>query len=217
MAARSVAGRPAIAVFGGPGAGAMAAQSAARGGVTVLGFLNDGLAPGGAVSGFPVLGPFAAWRDWPAARFVAPLHKAKEMRRRCVLIDALGVPEARWTTIVDPAAIIAADATLGAGVFVGAFALVDAAARIGRHAAVFPGAQIGHDATLGDFAFVGRNAVVSGRARVGRGAHVGPGAVIRDDIAVGAFAVIGAGAVVLRDVPDGAIMLGNPARRAGGS
>ena len=42
------------------------------------------------------------------------------------------------------------------------------------------------------------------------------GAVVLEGCRVGQFAVVGAGAVVSKDVPDGAIVAGNPARAVPG-
>lgn len=47
---------------------------------------------------------------------------------------------------------------------------------------------------------------------VRRGASIGAGAVILPGITVGRRAMVGAGAVVTRDVPDYAVVVGNPAR-----
>lgn len=47
---------------------------------------------------------------------------------------------------------------------------------------------------------------------VGRGASIGSGAVILCGIRIGADALIGAGAVVTRDVADGDVVVGVPAR-----
>jgi acetyltransferase-like isoleucine patch superfamily enzyme len=44
------------------------------------------------------------------------------------------------------------------------------------------------------------------------GASVGAGAVILPGLSVGSGALVGAGAVVTRDVPDGGVVYGNPAR-----
>lgn len=44
------------------------------------------------------------------------------------------------------------------------------------------------------------------------GAWIGAGAIITDGVRVGRNAVVGAGAVVTRDVPDGAVVVGIPAR-----
>jgi len=53
------------------------------------------------------------------------------------------------------------------------------------------------------------------RTEVGRGASIGAGAAILPGLSIGAFAVIGAGAVVTRDVPEHAVVAGNPARPLG--
>ena len=45
-----------------------------------------------------------------------------------------------------------------------------------------------------------------------RGASIGAGAVILPGITVGERAMVGAGAVVTKDVPDHAVVVGNPAR-----
>jgi maltose O-acetyltransferase len=47
---------------------------------------------------------------------------------------------------------------------------------------------------------------------IGRNVWIGGGAIILPGVSIGDGAVIGAGAVVTRDVPAGAIALGNPAR-----
>jgi len=53
------------------------------------------------------------------------------------------------------------------------------------------------------------------RTFVRRGATIGANATIICGITLGRYCFIGAGAVVTRDVPDYALMLGNPARQAG--
>lgn len=47
---------------------------------------------------------------------------------------------------------------------------------------------------------------------IGKDASIGAGAVLRPGVKIGERALIGAGAVVTKDVPPGAIVVGNPAR-----
>ena len=50
------------------------------------------------------------------------------------------------------------------------------------------------------------------QTRVQKGAAIGSGSVILPGVSIGRYAVVGAGAVVSRDVPDHAVVMGNPAR-----
>jgi UDP-2-acetamido-3-amino-2,3-dideoxy-glucuronate N-acetyltransferase len=50
---------------------------------------------------------------------------------------------------------------------------------------------------------------------VREGASIGAGAVVLPGVTIGRWALVGAGAVVTRDVPDQALVAGNPARVAG--
>ena len=212
-----------IAIFGGPGGGAIVAQSlralaAAGAEIRLLGFLNDVLAPGSLVSGVPVLGPFSAWPSLPPETvFAASLHKAKENPARAELVRKLGVPAHRWTTVIDPLSAVAADAVIGGGCFIGPFATVGPNARIGAHTTVRAGACVSHDCALGEFVFLGSGAVVCGYAEAGEGAYIAPNATICDRCRVGRFAVVGLGSVVTRDVPDHLVSIGNPSRAAAGA
>jgi UDP-2-acetamido-3-amino-2,3-dideoxy-glucuronate N-acetyltransferase len=47
------------------------------------------------------------------------------------------------------------------------------------------------------------------------GASLGAGSIILPGLTIGRFALVGAGSVVTRDVPDFALVYGNPARQAG--
>lgn len=50
------------------------------------------------------------------------------------------------------------------------------------------------------------------RIRVNDGASIGAGAVVLPGVNIGKNAIVGAGSVVTKDVPENAIVAGNPAR-----
>ena len=182
----------------------------------LAGFLNDFEALSSLVEGTPILGTFSNWSQLPeTTRFLAPLHKAKEMRARSALIKGLGIPEHRWVNIVDPEAVISEGALVGSGIWVQAGSSIMPGARIGNHVAIRSGCQVSHDCVVEDFANVGLSAILCGYSVVREGAHIAPGAIIRDRVIVGRYSVVGLGAVVVKDVPDGAVVIGNPARIVG--
>jgi len=62
-----------------------------------------------------------------------------------------------------------------------------------------------------------RIAPVRGRIVIGDDAWIGTGVIILPNVTIGRAAIVGAGAVVTRDVPDGAVVVGVPARVVGRS
>lgn len=75
------------------------------------------------------------------------------------------------------------------------------------------GVKIAHHTKWGEGAFVSTGANVGASLEIGRKAFLGIGCNIMTGVKhVGRDATVGAGAVVIRDVPDGATVVGNPAR-----
>lgn len=83
---------------------------------------------------------------------------------------------------------------------------------IGKFVIINLNATIGHDAKLGDFVSVMPGVNLSGNVTVGEGAFIGSGATVLQGLTIGKGATVGAGAVVTKDVPDGATVVGVPAR-----
>jgi sugar O-acyltransferase (sialic acid O-acetyltransferase NeuD family) len=208
-----------LAIFGGRGAGVLAASTFRRsvgGAAPILGFLNDVEARGTIIEGIAVLGSFDSWGELQSqTRFLAPLHKANDMRRRVKRIEGLGVPSDRWVNVVDPTAFLADAVLTGTGVWAQAGAMVMEGARIGSHVALRAGCHVSHDCKVSDHVNIGMSAIVCGYGTVERGAYIAPGAIIRDGATVGSFSVVGLGAVVVEDVPPGCIVGGNPAHVIG--
>lgn len=106
---------------------------------------------------------------------------------------------------------------------------VEKGAVVGDNVTVKNGVSVFEGVVLEDGVFVGPNATfVNDRhprsrkpdwklegVKVRRGASIGANATILCGVTVGAYALVGAGAVVVRDVPDHAIVVGNPAKQIG--
>lgn len=121
-----------------------------------------------------------------------------------------GELDAEYFTPIHPNAMVADTAALGEGTVVMAGAVVNPDATIGRHCIINTGAIVEHDCVIGDFVHIAPNAALAGHVILGEGTNVGIGACIIQGIKVGKWATIGAGAVVIRDVPDDAVVVGNP-------
>ena len=115
-------------------------------------------------------------------------------------------------SIRHPRAVIAASAAIGAGSFLAAAAIVGPRSIIGEHVIVNHAAIVDHDCVVERCSHVAPGAVLGGAVSVGIGALVGAGATVLPGLRVGSWSVVGAGAVVVQDVPDGATVVGVPAR-----
>jgi acetyltransferase EpsM len=71
---------------------------------------------------------------------------------------------------------------------------------------------VDHDCELGNFVHVSPNVALAGNVKVGEGTHLGIGSCVIQGIIIGKWATIGAGTVVITDVPDHAVIVGNPGR-----
>ena len=131
-------------------------------------------------------------------------------RRR--LTDALLARAHAPGQVIHPRSVISARAALGPGCVVLAGAFVSTSTVLGAHVHVNYNATIGHDTMLGDFVTVLPAANVAGAVTVGPGATLGSNACVLPGLRIGPGATVGAGAVVTRDVPDGAVVVGVPAR-----
>ena len=113
---------------------------------------------------------------------------------------------------IHPTAIISKLAMLGEGTVVMAGVLVNPSAQIGKHCILNTGAIIEHDCQIDDFAHISPGVALAGNVTIGEGTHVGIGSAVIQGIKIGKWATIGAGAVIIKDVPDFAVVVGNPGK-----
>lgn len=105
---------------------------------------------------------------------------------------------------------------IGDYVEVGANSCVDRGALsdtiIGDHVKIDNLCQIAHNVCLGKNVIITACSEVSGSCVIGDEVWIGPNATIRDQRKVGKDAFLGMGSVVMKNVPDGEVWAGNPAR-----
>lgn len=144
----------------------------------------------------------------PQAKQLIAIGDAR-IRRRL----AAELADARWLALVHPRSFVAEDAVIGDGSVVFAMAVVQPGSSVGRHAIVNTAAVVEHDNELGDYVQLATGARLTGGVSVGEGSFIGAGAVVLPGVSIGEWCTVGAGAVVTRDVEDGSVVAGVPARR----
>ena len=113
-------------------------------------------------------------------------------------------------------AVVAADVTLGKGVNVWYNAVIrgdDGAVSIGEDTNIQDNAVVHEIAVIGRGCTIGHGAIVHG-CTIGDNTLIGMGAIILTGARIGRDCLVGAGALVTgkMNVPDGSLVLGNPAK-----
>ncbi len=123
-------------------------------------------------------------------------------------------------------ALVREENQIGNNVSIGSHTIVEHHVTIGNGVRLHSNVFVPEFSVLEDDCWLGPNVVVTNAryprsknvketlkgATIKRGAKIGANATLLPGVVIGANALVGAGAVVTRDVPDGAVVAGNPAR-----
>ena len=115
---------------------------------------------------------------------------------------------------------------IGDNVSIGTLSIIEHHVTIGNNVRVHSQAFIPEYSVLEEGAWIGPNVVLSNAKYpasknakndlkgplIKKGAKIGANSTILPGVTIGANALVGAGSVVSHDVPDGAVVVGNPAR-----
>lgn len=126
---------------------------------------------------------------------------------------------------VAPGAYVGKNCTIGQNCYVAPGAVVGNRVKLQNNVSVYQGVILEDDVFCGPgVVFTNvlfpRSEFPKGPERyektlVRKGASIGGGAVVVAGNVIGRYALVGAGAVVANDVPDHAVVMGNPARQTG--
>lgn len=121
-------------------------------------------------------------------------------------------PTIQYSKIIHPSANISPRAVIHEGTVVMPGVTINSEVKIGSHCIVNTNASIDHECIIHSYVHISPNVALAGNVEIGEGTHVGIGATILPNIKIGKWCIIGAGTVILKDVPDYAVMVGNPAK-----
>jgi acetyltransferase-like isoleucine patch superfamily enzyme len=122
--------------------------------------------------------------------------------------------------------VILAGAKIGEHCNICAHSLIEGDVRLGDRVTIKSGVFLWNGIALDDDVFVGPSVVFTNdlfprskkypdavtKTSVGKGASIGANATILAGIRIGEYAMVGAGSVVVKDVPNYAVVVGNPAK-----
>lgn len=121
-------------------------------------------------------------------------------------------PLISFPSFIHPKAWLGQKITWGEGCIVYPGATINYETRLGKFVTINMNAAIGHNCLVEDYATISPGVNCGGFTHIGEQSFLGIGSVTIQSIKTGKNTTIGAGAVVIRNLPDQATAVGNPAR-----
>ena len=74
------------------------------------------------------------------------------------------------------------------------------------------GASVDHECVIEDYAHISPHSTLCGNVHIGEGTWICAGATVIQGVKIGKWCVVAAGSIVKKDIPDGTIVAGSPAK-----
>jgi sugar O-acyltransferase (sialic acid O-acetyltransferase NeuD family) len=86
--------------------------------------------------------------------------------------------------------------------------------KLGNNVFVWNNVSISHYVEIQDNCWLSNGATVGGSSIIGENTFVGLGAIINHNVRIGKNCIIGSGAIITKDLPNGSVVLSDPAKLA---
>lgn len=182
----------------------------------VVGFLDDNQAlQESTVLGKPVLGKLSEFSEIVKKLNIDTVFlgiSARHIKIRAQMQKLIEEKNLFNWNLIHKTAFVSEKATIGKGNFFAPTTVVNSYAKVGNNCVLYSGAVVDHHTTLGNNVYCGPNVSMAANITIGDNTYIGIGAVIIPHIKVGNNVTIGAGTVVIKDIPDNAVVVGNPGK-----
>lgn len=118
----------------------------------------------------------------------------------------------KMTNLIHPDVIVNETAELGEGIVICAHSGTPPMSKFGNNVLIQGTTCLGHNLVLGDNVVISSFAFVGGDTEIGRNTYIGPHSCVRNGLKIGENVIVGMGSVVTKDIPDNAVVYGNPAK-----
>ena len=98
------------------------------------------------------------------------------------------------------------------GLVVHAMSGLPPCSHFGKNVLVQGKAVMGHNLNVGDNVVISSLAFVGGDVTIGDNTYIAPGSCIRNGLHIGENVIVGMGSIVTKDIPNNAVVYGNPAK-----
>lgn len=183
----------------------------------VIGILDDSDDMAGKeVNGVPVIGKLADAASLDAdVKFVFGIGSHRNHFKRPDILAKMGVPDERFETIIHPLADVFKTSSIGPGCIVHPRVVIGQEVVMEGFNVVFPNTVVASRNKLGKFSLLTALVSLTDRVQIGPCAFIGTFTCIAEGVKIGAGARVSMGSAVFKNIPEGAIVFGNPLKFIG--
>jgi sugar O-acyltransferase (sialic acid O-acetyltransferase NeuD family) len=131
---------------------------------------------------------------------------------RKILFDKLINNNIAISTLIHPQVDIPESTIVGKGTIINKLTSISCDSVIGENVYIHPIACIGHDSIIGNHTIISSFVDVAGDCNVGDCAFLAINVIMKQGTCIGGNSIVGLASVVHRNIKEGVIALGNPAR-----
>lgn len=161
---------------------------------------------------FKVIGNRERIKYYPDSLVLAVPGRPENYLQRDAIIKSLGLQQKRFATIIHPSVSVGSECTIGSNCLLMQNVVLTAGVTLGNDIIILPNTVIAHETSIGDYTLIGSNVTLSGSVKVEKQCYIGSGAKCLQEITIGEKSLVGLGSVVIKDVPAGSVVAGNPAK-----
>lgn len=177
----------------------------------IIGFLDEDESKWGkSFVGYPVLG------DWTYLQqereFAVVIGIANPASKGKIWNNIKNIAGLEFPNLIHPNCWIGGNVNLGKGNIVYPGVMINYETDIKDFTTINMNCAIGHNCTIKDFATLSPGVNLGGFTHVGEKSFVGIGANTIQSTRIGAECTIGGGSMIIKDVPNGCTVVGNPGR-----
>jgi sugar O-acyltransferase (sialic acid O-acetyltransferase NeuD family) len=136
-------------------------------------------------------------------------------RSRSAIFDFFsncGVSSQHFGSLIHPTAVVPICHKTGHGIHISPLSVIAPFVTLGNFVVINRNVSIGHHTVLDDFCTINPGVNIAGLCHIGAHTTIGIGSSVIDKIKIGKHSIIGAGSVVTKDIPEGVVAYGNPAK-----
>ncbi len=175
----------------------------------IKGFIDDNLsALNGIECDYKIIGKISTWQPTEDEVFAIAIAEPHIKEK---VVKSMLAKGAEFTSVIHPTAKISAFCRYGKGLVMYPYSGMPPNCSVGDFVTILT-SWLGHDVVVEDYVTISSNCGVTGHVHIGKRAFLASHVIIPPSKKVGADAYVGAGSVVIRNVPAGKKVFGNPAK-----